>query len=268
MADDEFYEKLESDPNPEFADNINHIIQDMKNNNYVTNKENKFLTEDLKHPRTPVFYGLPKIHKIFDKIPPFRPIVSGYKSCSTNLSQYIDSFLKFQAKHCESFIKDTKDFLIKLKSIEKVPENSILVTMDVSSLYTNIDHTEGAEACYNKLKKRKNKSVPSTLLKKLILIVLRCNVFRFGSSLYRQKKGTAMGTSMAPNYANIFMDMFEQKLLNDFQKKTGMKPLIWVRFIDIFFIDIFFIWTHGHDNLQHFLEYAQTYSEKKKLNQK
>ena len=45
----------------------------------------------------------------------------------------------------------------------------------------HIDHTEGAQACYNKLEKRNNKPVPSILLKKLILNVLRCNVFRFGA---------------------------------------------------------------------------------------
>ena len=36
-----------------------------------------------------------------------------------------------------------------------IPSNSILVTMDVSSLYTNIDHEEGANACYEKLEERK-----------------------------------------------------------------------------------------------------------------
>ena len=33
--------------------------------------------------------------------------------------------------------------------------------MDVNSLYTNIDHKEGANAYYKKLETRKNKTVPS-----------------------------------------------------------------------------------------------------------
>ena len=46
-----------------------------------------------------------------------------------------------------------------------------------------------------------------------------------------------MGTLMAPNYANLFMDKFEQNLLHDYSQKTGLSPLVWFCFID----DIFFI---------------------------
>ena len=41
-----------------------------------------------------------------------------------------------------------------------------------------------------------------------------------------------MGSQMAPNYANIFMDKIEQVMLNDFYKKYGLNPLIWLRYID------------------------------------
>ena len=88
--------------------------------------------------------------------------------------------------------------------------------MDVSSLYTNIDQEKGAEACYQKLEQRKFKSIPSTTLKTLILKVLKFNVFRFGSNFYKQVKGTAM----APNYANIFLDIFEQNMLITIIKKA------------------------------------------------
>ena len=64
---------------------------------YITSKE-KFLTDDLNEPHTPVLYGLPKIHKIFERIPKMRPIVAGYGSCTTKLSEFLDSFLKFQAR--------------------------------------------------------------------------------------------------------------------------------------------------------------------------
>ena len=41
-----------------------------------------------------------------------------------------------------------------------------------------------------------------------------------------------MGTRIAPNYANLFMDNFEQNLLRDYSQKTGLSPLVWFRFID------------------------------------
>ena len=58
---------------------------------------------------------------------------------------------------------------------------------------------------------------------------------------------TAMGTAVAPNYANLFMDRFETKALANWP----LKPLIWLRFID----DIFMIWTHGEDTLNEFITY-------------
>ena len=93
--------------------------------------------------------------------------------------------------------------------------------MDVRSLYTNINHEEGAEACFQKLENRKNKTIPSSLLKTLIIFVLKSNAFKFGNSIYRQIMGTAMGTPMAPNYANRFMDNFERGSINSYRSKTG-----------------------------------------------
>lgn len=43
--------------------------------------------------------------------------------------------------------------------------------------------------------------------------VLMMNAFRFQDSYYLQKRGTAMGTRMAPSYANLFMGMFETNFL-------------------------------------------------------
>ena len=74
-------------------------------------------------------------------------------------------------------------------------------------------------------------------------------------------KGTYMGTPMAPNYANLHMDWFEQNLIEDYFKLTGKQPLIWWRYID----DIFCIWTDGGESLKDFIEFIQNYSTKKKF---
>ena len=42
-----------------------------------------------------------------------------------------------------------------------------------------------------------------------------------------------MGTAVAPNYANLFMDRFQTKALQNWP----IKPILWLRFID----DIFMI---------------------------
>lgn len=62
--------------------------------------------------------------------------------------------------------------------------------------------------------------------------------------------GTAIGTKMAPAYANIFMSVFERALLSG----TCNQPYVWLRYID----DIFVIWTHGEAKLKEFLSYINS----------
>ena len=52
--------------------------------------------------------------------------------------------------------------------------------------------------------------------------------FEFNGEFYLQTGGTAMGTSLAPNYANLFMDKFETKALANYP----LKPLIWKKGLD------------------------------------
>ena len=53
-------------------------------------------------------------------------------------------------------------------------------------------------------------------------MIPKSNTFRFGNEYYRQITGTAMGTPMAPNHANLLMDNFEQNLVRDYSQKTGL----------------------------------------------
>ena len=131
--------------------------------------------------------------------------------------------------------------------------------MDVCSLYPNIDHEEGALACRQALDKRKDKSVPSDYISDIILFILRSNTLKFKEKYFHQVKGTAMGTPMAVNFANLFMSKFETELLENFYKDQGIKPLSWIRYID----DIFFIWKGDLVSLQNFLSYCNTFAEKK-----
>ena len=73
------------------------------------------------------------------------------------------------------------------------------------------------------------------------------NNFDFAGKLYLQVGGTAMGTKVAPSFANTFMGWFERKYVYTYHKQ----PLIWVRFID----DIFQIWPHGMEEFKKFEEH-------------
>ena len=75
-----------------------------------------------------------------------RPIVSSYNSATENISQFIDHWLQPIMKSLPSYLKDTLQLINELKEISVEPD-TILVTVDVKSLYSCIPHDEGIAAC-------------------------------------------------------------------------------------------------------------------------
>ena len=125
----------------------------------------------------------------------------------------LDLILQPYVGQTRSYIKDTSDFLEKISSIE-LEEDDWLFTMDVTSLYMNIPHDEGIECIRNLLNsKRQNKLPRNHNLIKMLELVLKLNNFTFNSENYLQVNGTAMGTRVAPTYANLFMDSIERKYI-------------------------------------------------------
>ena len=173
-----------------------------------------------------VFYTLPKIHKKYSKTPPGRPIVSSVDSPTEKISHFIDIILQPFAQAGASYIRDMNDFLDKVRNLQ-IAEDEWIFSMDVSSLYTNIPHHEGVRVIRDVLRGRT--SVPSNdNILKMLNLVLKCNCFRFNNDFYLQINGTAMGTRVAPTYAIIFMNRFEETFVYSYPKR----PRIWFRFID------------------------------------
>ena len=81
-------------------------------------------------------------------------------------------------------------------------------------------------------------------------LVLKKNVFELNSVCFLQTSGTAIGSKMAPTYANIAMSIFECKLLAG----SCNKPIVWIRHID----DILAIWTYGEDKFKDFMPYINS----------
>ena len=132
---------------------------------------------------------------------------------TTKISKYVDHYIQPLVQNVRSYIRDTTDLLNKIKTIDKIPVNALLVTMDVRSLYTNICHEEGLLALKNALNKRPNKEPATDALLTLMRHVLTLNCFTFNGNNYLQTKGCAMGTVAAPSYAVIYMGEFEEKYI-------------------------------------------------------
>lgn len=204
------------------------------------------------NPRTPAFYHNPKIHKPNTSlgIPPGRPIISGNGCVTEKISALIDLVLNPLVPLIPSYVRDNMHFLHRISQFSQpgsCPDHLFLVTLDVCALYTNILKDEGIKAV-REMMKRHRASIEGDLhqltITPLLRMVLEMNNFEFNGQHYLQIRGTAMGTRVAPTFANIFMAHFE----NTHVYTYPLQPILWLRFID----DIFMLWTHGVGELQSF----------------
>ena len=131
----------------------------------------------------------------------------------------------------------------------------ILVSADVTSLYTNIPHSQGIEACVYYMKKFRELLPDFTpnerIIRTLFLFILENNYFQFLDEIFLQLIGTAMGTKFAPPYASLFLGLFEE--IHIFEKYPDLIT-VYHRFLD----DIFFIWNHGEEELHRFFLYLNS----------
>ena len=172
------------------------------------------------------------------------PVISNCGTPTEKMSEYLDSHLEPMMRSAKSYIRDTSDFLKKLKKLGSVPQNALLVTADVVGLYPGIPRQDGL-ALSIKLDQREDKIVATEDLLEMAQFVLKNNYFEFDSMIKQQVLGTAIGTKFAPPYACNFMDRVE----TEFLEREHLKPWVWLRYDDIFFL-----WTHLEHELYKFLE--------------
>ena len=116
--------------------------------------------------------------------------------------------------------------------------HAVLVTVDVSALYTSIPQEEGLDCVREALYNRNNPTVPTEFIIRLLDVVLKHNIFEFNQELFIQLIETAMGSRPAPSYANLFMarkiDPEILKLSNKSESEENLIDL-YKRFLDAIF---------------------------------
>ena len=95
---------------------------------------NYFLVKEHKFAR---FYLLSKIHKRLYDVPG-RPVISNCGFYNENISSFLDFHLQPLAQKVKSYIKDTNHFFGKMKELGQLPEGTILCTIDIVGLLSNI----------------------------------------------------------------------------------------------------------------------------------
>jgi len=253
LSNENYYTKLSQPIHKLNISKINEILESMEAHDFINKKQLQYLrAEETNRART--FYLLPKIHKPRAKwpqpnMPEGRPIVSDCGSESYRISQYIDSFIRPISIRHPSYIKDTYDFVSKIRN-QEIPQNALLVTGDVSALYTNMRIDRTLQVTKNALSRFPDIQRPDHHIMQLLEITLKNNDFTFNGNFYLQICGTAMGKSYAPGLADLYLEELDEKAMHGFR----IKPLLYFRFLD----DIHFVWTGTVADLQQFESYLNS----------
>lgn len=262
LRDQRYYKPLMSPVWPDNARRIDEILERLLMQQHIDVAQYKFLKPSSdSRPRR--FYLLPKIHKdkakwtVPDKMPEGRPVCSDCGSESYNVSSFVDSFLKPLSKRHPSYIKDTFDFVSKIRGHPLRP-GILLVTGDVTSLYPNMRIDRIMSTTKDLLRRFPDQNRPDDELLELLDITLRGNDLVFAGEIFLQVCGTAMGKAYAPSLADIYLEQFDSAAMNDFR----IKPELFYRFID----DVFFLWPGTVEDLMDFNNFLDAVIDGIKIN--
>ena len=135
----------------------NGFFKDLRRTGYITEKGLKYFSYEYKKiTHLGKLYLLLKIHKRLENVPG-RPVISNCGMPTEKVSVFLDYHLKPVMQTGRSQIKDNGDFLKKIKNLDSLSENAILVTADVVSLYPSIPHEAGLQALEEALENRNHK---------------------------------------------------------------------------------------------------------------
>ena len=179
------------------------------------------------------FYCNFKIHKKHEKnqAPPPRPITSGAGSITEGIATFVEHSIKEIATSHDTYLQDTPHFLRIVSQINKGPKlkyNTILATLDVDGLFTNIVHAAGLHTLQEALQERKEPKVPCEYIIQLMEIILNNNIFTFHDSLWKQEVGAAMDSRPIPPYGNIYMAKTIDKYfkrLSEIHRDSEVNPI-------------------------------------------
>lgn len=105
-------------------------------------------------------------------------------------------------KENKAFLKDTKHILQLLKGSESSGD-MVMVTADVASLYTNIDHQGAIRAVKWALKKHTN--IKRKFILKSFGIFVWNAIYFWYENIYYLQRGVTMGAKFAPSVADLYI---------------------------------------------------------------
>lgn len=206
--------------------------QQLKNNLMVNNwLKSKFISKEtqerliMKEALPPKIYGLIKLHKNGN---PIRPIVSCIQSPFYKMSGFLGKILSNIVGQSKYHVKDSFHFQKFIKH-QTVPNDFMLVSLDVISLYTNIPIDLALKVVGDNWSKiEKLTKLPKKEFLYGVEVCLRSTFFQFEDLFFQQVSGLAMGGPISAVIANLVLESAEKELMST----LPFKCIFYKRFVD------------------------------------
>ena len=149
------------------------------------------------------------------------------------MSQYVSRILTPYARGTLSFIENAQHFRELIADLT-ISEDEVLVSFDVKSLFTSVPVEDALTAVKETIAQdnefeTRNQISAETLIA-MVKTCLSTTSFQFKNQHYELTDGLAMGSSLSPAVANIFMSRLEQTALA--QVDAEDRPKSWFRYVD------------------------------------
>ncbi|XP_044760226.1 uncharacterized protein LOC123317682 [Coccinella septempunctata] len=202
INDDTVYRRILTDPTNKYQTSSNKFIKELKDNGWIDSPTATKLNNYKGTP--PLIYGLPKIHK---QDVPLRPIVSTLNSPTSNLSKFMADLLStaFKENFSNYSMKNFYEFAQKVNNLQ-LPQNYVIVSLDVVSLYTNIswEITERIiRIHWARIASVTN--IPQECFLRILKFLFDANYFVYKGQYFSQIFGCPMGSNLSAILAFIVM---------------------------------------------------------------
>lgn len=253
LSDENFYKVIKKKKRRPFLRKLQlEVYRRLKKLNDGNCLKRKYLDVQLTQTDTVLarMYGLPKIHKIGN---PLRPIISLRGSPTHFIAKVLYEELKPCIPPISSHIDNSFVLKEKLKNIT-IPEDAILLSLDVSSLFTNVPVDlvlKSLDLRFADINSRCH--IPFDEIRELVKFLYDNTYFLFNNKLYHQVFGCPMGSPISPLFSDLVMADLETKCMNILESRFQCTPIFYFRYVDDTILCI------KREHLPHVLEVFNNY---------
>ena len=243
---------------------VSELVCEMFNSKEIDKALADYLDPETSYEtKTPVFFMLPKIHKIMKeedkasgRVFYSRAVISSCGSPLNRIAELLDFYLLPEVKKSPAYLKDTADTIRKIENLV-LPDNVVLASIDIVSMFTAVDQKDAYDTAMTKLARvyleKHDPPMPSMhYISKMLKLVLYRNAFEFNGEFYLQIAGCPIGLRSSPSLCCLVVNELVEKI-----KSLDERILHFFIYMD----DSWLAWGGSLPELDEFIEKINKLSE-------